>query len=432
MTGLRAVAAPAEPDADAVAAAMVALAGLPALGAASLLRCRRAPGGAPAALALLRRGRSGEIRAFLHPARLTDPSVEALVAAARAADGERALRRHRERGIAVLVEGSDTYPERLAADPAPPAVLFARGELAGLDAPTAAIVGTRNATTLGRDLAAELGADLAAAGVAVVSGLARGIDAAAHRGALGVAAPAAPVIGVVATGLDIAYPRAHAALHREVAERGLLLSEWPLGVPPARWRFPARNRILAGLADVVVVVESRLAGGSMSTVAEALQRGLSVLAVPGHPRAPASAGTNDLLFDGAGVVRSADDVLGALGLDPRAAVPAPAAVGAPSASVGHGDAETSDEDRFEDGPVAVAERASSRRKVDVGEPALGADAAAVLAALGWQPASLGELVTRSGCGLERTATALADLEAVGAVQRTAGWFERATSEGPGR
>jgi DNA processing protein len=214
-------------------------------------------------------------------------------------------------GITVLLHGSPPYPRLLVDDPDPPLVLFARGNLDVIDGRRVAIVGTRSATEVGREVAFELAAGLAEAGVRVVSGLARGIDGAAHRGALAVAA--APPIGVVGSGLDIVYPRESARLWDEVTTHGLLLSEAPPGAPPEPWRFPARNRIVASLAEVVVVVESRRRGGSMSTVEEALARDRLVLAVPGSVRAAASEGTNHLITEGAGLIRDAGDVLVALG-----------------------------------------------------------------------------------------------------------------------
>ena len=214
-------------------------------------------------------------------------------------------------GITVLLHGRPPYPTLLVDDPEPPLVLFARGDLGALDGRRVAVVGTRNATEVGREVAFDLAAGLAEAGVRVVSGLARGIDGAAHRGAL--VADAAPPIGVVGSGLDIVYPRESTRLWDEVTARGLLLSEAPPGAPPEPWRFPARNRIIAALAEVVVVVESRRRGGSMSTVEEALARDRTVLAVPGSVRAAASEGTNHLITEGAVLVRDVGDILVALG-----------------------------------------------------------------------------------------------------------------------
>ncbi len=216
----------------------------------------------------------------------------------------------RHDGLLVARRGDEGFPVALRDDPEPPALLTMTDRLP--DGPTVAMVGTRRCSGYGRDVARELGRQLAGRGVVIASGLALGVDAAAHRGALDVDGP--PPVGVVATGLDVVYPKRNRALWSELEMRGTLVSEHPLGTPPARWRFPARNRILAGLADAVVVVESHAAGGSMHTVSAALERDVPVLAVPGPVTSPASAGTNALLADGATPARHADDVLMALGL----------------------------------------------------------------------------------------------------------------------
>lgn len=216
--------------------------------------------------------------------------------------------------LEVLVAGRPGYPDLLAADPAAPAVLFAKGHLQLLAGRRVALIGTRNATANGRFVAARFGEELAANGVHVVSGLARGVDGCAHRGALRAAGGAGP-IGVVGSGLDVIYPREHAALWAEVAERGLLLSEAPPGALPEAYRFPLRNRLLAALAEVVVVVESRERGGSLITVTEAIERNVPVMAVPGSLASRASAGTNALLRDGAAPATEPADVLTALRLD---------------------------------------------------------------------------------------------------------------------
>ena len=195
-------------------------------------------------------------------------------------------------------------------DPAP--ILFRRGRVPHPTAPAVAIVGTRRCTPTGRSVAMELGSGLASAGVTVVSGLALGIDGAAHRGAL--AADAAPVVGVVGSGLDVVYPRGNRDLWDAVGAAGTLMGEAPLGAEPEGWRFPARNRLLAALADVVVVVESKRAGGSMHTVEEAIRREVTVMAVPGSVRNPAAQGTNLLLSEGCPPACCTDDVLVALGL----------------------------------------------------------------------------------------------------------------------
>src|SRR5436305_14964730 len=222
--------------------------------------------------------------------------------------------RYRDAGVTVHVLGHDAYPIVLADDPEAPAVLFSVGDLAALDGPRVAIIGSRRCTRYGRDVAFDLGRDLARAGVRVVSGLALGIDGAAHLGVLAAGDGAASPVAVVGSGLDVVYPRAHARLWSQVADAGVVLSEAPLGARPEPWRFPARNRILAALADVVVVVESRAKGGSFHTVQAADQRGVPVMAVPGPVRSPASEYTNELLVSGSPPARDVDDVLVALDL----------------------------------------------------------------------------------------------------------------------
>ena len=218
----------------------------------------------------------------------------------------------------VTTPASAQHPFTLTYDIDPAPVLFRRGRIPDPTAPVVAIVGTRRCTPTGRSVAMELGSGLAAAGVTVVSGLALGIDGAAHRGAL--AADGAPVVGVVGSGLDVPYPRGNLDLWDAVADAGTLLGEAPLGAEPEGWRFPARNRLLAALADVVVVVESKRAGGSMHTVEEAIRREVTVMAVPGSVRNPAAAGTNLLLSEGCAPACSTDDVLVALGLATAGAV----------------------------------------------------------------------------------------------------------------
>ncbi len=214
-----------------------------------------------------------------------------------------------EAGVAVLIPGDVDWP--FDDDPEPPLLLYAAGHRSLLGGrPAVAVVGARRCTQVGRRVATELGVALAEAEVTVVSGLALGIDAAAHRGALSVKGSA---LAVVATGTDRPYPAANAELWREVSQHGLIVSEAGLGIGPQRWRFPARNRIIAALADVTVVVESGERGGAMYTVAEALNRDRTVMAVPGSVLNPAAAGTNRLLAQGAEVAATVDDVLCALG-----------------------------------------------------------------------------------------------------------------------
>ena len=354
---------------------LVALASLPAVGPARLR-------------ALLAAGPPSEVWADL-----LGPPSPALVQAAgkrnlyeqwqRAAaeqDVAGLWHRHREHGVGVAALGTPGYPAALSSDLDPPAVIFHKGDPGAVNGPRVAIVGTRRCTRYGSDVAFELGRDLAAAGVGVVSGLALGIDAAAHVGAL--EAGAAPPIAVVGNGLDRVYPERNRKLWRAVATQGVLLGEAPLGAPPERWRFPARNRIIAALADVVVIVESHSSGGAMHTVAEAAARDRAVLAVPGPVRSSASDGCFELLADGCAPCRDADDVLLALGLsgaetrplDPR---PTPSAAGQQ-----------------------------------------------VLEALGWQPADAEQIRVRAGMDMAKVAGAVEELRAAGWVAVSGRWVER--------
>ncbi len=373
-------------DSDADLACLVALAGLEQVG--------------PSRLAGLLEGRTAQdawaavCRGWVRQPGVTAALGAAWAAAARATEPAALLDAHRAAGVAVLRPDDPRLGGAFDDDPLPPPVLFALGDPGVVRGAAAAVVGTRDCTSYGEGVAEELGRELAAAGVAVVSGLALGIDGRAHRGAL--AAAGAPPIGVVGSGLDRPYPPRHRRLWDEVADAGLLLSEHPLGTGVRAWHFPARNRLIAGLADVVVVVESHERGGSLSTVTEALARGKDVLAVPGSVRSPASAGTNRLLYDGCGMARGADDVLFRLGQVPgvRASRPVPAGPGA-------------------------------GRRAAPADP----DAVAVLDAVGWEPASLEQVVHRTGQPIPTVARLLAALEAGGWVVATGGWYQRATLGG---
>ena len=209
------------------------------------------------------------------------------------------------RGISVTWPGALGYPSALGSGPSPAGVLFARGDVGLLERrPCVALIGTRRCTPEGREVAYKLGYDLCAAGAVVVSGLALGIDGASHAGALAAARDAAvggdpgaagSTVGVAASGVDVVYPPQHAALWGEVARLGAIVSETPPGSPAQAWRFPSRNRIIAGLAQMVVVVECHASGGSWHTVEAAVRRGIEVGAVPGSVQSAASVGTNTLL-----------------------------------------------------------------------------------------------------------------------------------------
>jgi DNA processing protein len=295
--------------------------------------------------------------------------------------------RYARSGVGVVLHGKPGYPECLLDDPAAPSVLYHRGDLGAIDGRRVAVVGTRSATASGRRTATELGVKLAERGVRVVSGLARGIDGAAHRGALG-AAGGAPPIGVVASGLDVVYPREHAELWDRVATFGVLLSERPPGAPPRAGAFPERNRILAALSELVVVVESRATGGSLLTATEAARRDIAVMAVPGSVASRASDGTNQLLRDGlAALALDPTDVLVALGLDTRRA---------------------------------------HRRRYDP-RPALEAADQGLLELIGGDAVTLEELYLRSGGDLTSLALRVGRLESAGWVTRSGAWFEATTS-----
>lgn len=252
------------------------------------------------------------VRAGIHPA---DPKLR-FAASSRATDLDEVADRYRQEGVKVLLPDMVEYPSMLVGDPGAPAVLFSLGDPTVLEArPRVAIVGTRSATPYGRQVAAELGRDLTSAGVVVVSGLAAGIDGAAHSGALTVEGEAAaPPVAVVGTGLDVVYPPSNQGLWERVAVEGAMFSESALGTKPHPGVFPARNRVIAALSDVVVVVESHHKGGALYTVEAAARRSIPVCAVPGSVRSRASDGTNGLLVDGCTPVRDADDVLVTLSL----------------------------------------------------------------------------------------------------------------------
>ncbi len=221
-----------------------------------------------------------------------------------------ALRRRCERlEITPICRHDGPYPADLVALADSPAVLFCRGagDIGRLTVePVVAIVGTRNASPYGLDVAARLGRDLAVAGVPVASGLALGIDAAAHRGCVDAGGAA---IAVLAGGADVPYPRRHRRLYDRIRERGVIVSELPPGEEPRKWAFPARNRIMAGLAQMTVVVEAAEPSGSLITARFAMHLGRTVGAVPGSVTARRAEGSNGLLSDGAVVVRGVQDVL---------------------------------------------------------------------------------------------------------------------------
>jgi DNA processing protein len=279
------------------------------------------------------------------------------------------------RGLAWVGRDDASYPCRLRAIHDPPPGLFVRSERAfDLGArPVVAIVGARACSPYGSSVAHRVASELAAVGVIVASGLARGIDGAAHRGALETGC----TVAVLGCGIDRDYPRAHASLAAEIAATWWIVSEYAPGVEPAPWRFPARNRIVAGLADVTVVVEARERSGALITADLALDEGREVLAVPGEITSQLSRGTNHLLRLGAAPVTGSGDVLRALGLK------------VPSATA----------------PAALEPRLELVRAV-VADAPTGAD----------------EVVRRTGLGPATVAAALAELELLGVIGQADGLY----------
>ena len=223
-----------------------------------------------------------------------------------------AIDRAARHGMGVVTWGDAAYPPALAAIADPPPVLWINGDVRALVAqPCVAIVGSRAATAYGLEVAGHLGSDLAARGITVVSGLARGADSAAHRGALradGV------TIGVLGSAVDVMYPREHHGLARDMMRRGAVVSELAPGTPPNPAFFPRRNRIISGLSRAVVVIEASERSGSLITARCAADQGRDVLAVPGNVLTGRSRGAHALLRDGAKIVESADDIVEELGL----------------------------------------------------------------------------------------------------------------------
>jgi DNA processing protein len=237
----------------------------------------------------------------------TRPGARASKVQRAIANAPRAMADASRLGLAIVALPASGYPDRLRQIPDPPIVLWTRGSAEVLDAPAVAIVGSRSATPTGISVAARLGRELADAGLVVVSGLARGVDAAAHRGALD---GMGHTIAVLGSGADVIYPPEHTSLARQILERGgAIVSELAPGTPPRAGHFPLRNRIISGLARAVVVVEASEKSGSLITAKAALEQGRDVLAVPGNVISGRHRGCHALIKDGARLVETVDDVL---------------------------------------------------------------------------------------------------------------------------
>ena len=362
---------------------MIALNSCPKLGRDAICRLAlkldswAAPGAAPEAKALgLRR-------------RTLDRAVEALRDAQRVADRESRRAAGLDARILTLLEPG--YPEPLRDLALPPPVLYCLGEVP--DRPATAIVGSRAADAYGREAATLFGRELAAAGLTVVSGLARGIDTAAHLGAL--AAPDGRTVGVLGCGLDVAYPTGSDRLRRRIADRGAVISEFPLGTTPHKLNFPVRNRIIAALASGTLVVQGEARSGSLITARLALELGRDVYAVPGRIFDSRSVGPNELIRDGALAAQGPRDILDSLLL--------------------------ADRDRL---PPAPASATAARRPRHA--PA-GRGARLLEAMTPGEPLPPEALAAATGLAIDRVLALLLELELAGQVRREPGpaWCRRA-------
>lgn len=228
----------------------------------------------------------------------------------------------RRQNIRLLAFDDPEYPENLrAAEDAPP-VIYVRGQINCLRQPLSlSIVGARNASLNGRKLASQISCELTSQGVMIVSGMARGIDTAAHKGAMFALNRTGSTVAVLGTGIDIAYPAENQKLCEQIAGQGAVISEFPLGTEPSAGNFPRRNRIVSALTDGTLVVEASLHSGSLITARLALEQGRDVFAVPGFPTDERSAGPNKLIKDGAFLVENAEDILNVLSADTRRKIP---------------------------------------------------------------------------------------------------------------
>lgn len=228
----------------------------------------------------------------------------------------------RRQNIRLLAFDDPEYPENLrAAEDAPP-VIYVRGQINCLRQPLSlSIVGARNASLNGRKLASQISCELTSQGIMIVSGMARGIDTAAHKGAMFALNRTGSTVAVLGTGIDIAYPAENQKLCEQIAEQGAVISEFPLGTEPSAGNFPRRNRIVSALTDGTLVVEASLHSGSLITARLALEQGRDVFAVPGFPTDERSAGPNKLIKDGAFLVENAEDIFNVLSADARRKIP---------------------------------------------------------------------------------------------------------------
>lgn len=242
---------------------------------------------------------------------LSDKIIKELLSGAWREAAGREAERAQDAGVAVVTLDDPAYPENLRAAQDPPPFLYVKGALLPRDSAAVAIVGTRNPTHYGKTVTHRMAQDLAAAGVTVVSGMARGIDTQAHRGAL---AARGRTIAVLGSGIDVPYPPENRGLMEEIAGSGAVVTENPFGTQPEAGYFPARNRIISGLSRGTVIVEAAADSGSLITAEYTLKQGRKLFAVPGNIGSPVSRGTNSLIKEGAALIEGAGDLLRALSL----------------------------------------------------------------------------------------------------------------------
>ncbi len=310
--------------------------------------------------------------------RIVSPSIaSAILAKDRQQSVDDALSWARQPGHSILNLADANFPKQLFEIPDPPPLLYVRGRVELLSAPALAIVGSRNATAQGKSNAEEFARAFSEAGLAIISGLALGIDAAAHRGGL---AGRGSTIAVMGTGAESIYPRTNAALGESIAENGALVTEFPLTMPPLAANFPRRNRLIAGLSRGVLVVEAALASGSQITARLAAEQGRDVFAIPGSIHSPQSRGCHALIKQGAKLVESARDVLEEMGVSGAAVTDHP--------------------------PVA--------------NPNLSGTISRLLQHMGYDPCDVGTLAARAGLTPEAVSAMLLQLELKGSISSLPG------------
>lgn len=298
-------------------------------------------------------------------------------------------------GVRIVSYADEQYPSLLREIPDPPVLLYVAGMTSNVEAPTVAIVGTRRPSHYGRAMAEKLAAGLAERGIAVVSGMARGCDSAAHKGSLGSGGFTLAVLG---TGVDRVYPGENKKLYDEICEKGMVISEYPLGTPPVATNFPRRNRIISGLSLGVIVVEAPMRSGSLMTARLALEYNRDIFALPGPVTSTKSSGTNKLIRDGAMLIESADDILEGLGLE-RLSV--------------EGTAERSNDDTQD-------KKTDGAGKRGVAAPALVGDEKLVWRALEDGPVHIDFITERTGLSAAGASATLLSMELKGLIEQLPG------------